>query len=147
MRNFTMRYFKPLFLFLLSLMVVSCEKQQATSFLLSEHAHSIIGIRDNSKTNQEYVIWTSIGHDGTNCKGCVLRNGQWKHIDCQGQGNACSVSPRVILYSSGNSAYIVTTDTFGLTDQDFFNMPSRSLFVEYDDKNNEVWLNIPAQLV
>jgi len=104
-------------------------------------------MNNDAKSGQGYVIISDIGHEAKNCPGCILINGELVHIDCQGTGNACRVSSNVSLYSSGNSAYIVTTDTFGLTDHDFFNMPSRSLFVEYDEKNNEVWLNIPAQLV
>ena len=146
MRNFTMRYFKPLFLFLLSLIAVSCQKKK--DFLISPvQTNYITSIQNATKTSQSYYMVTDIGHNGRNCPGCVLIEGQWVHINCQGPGNACRVSSNVSLYSSGNSAYIVTTDTFGLTDQDFFNMPHRSLFVEYDEKNNEVWLNIPAQLV
>ncbi|MBP5663991.1 MAG: hypothetical protein J6X16_06950 [Bacteroidales bacterium] len=52
-----------------------------------------------------------------------------------------------LVQISGNNYTATTLDSTALTNEDFFNMPSRSLFVEYDEKNNEVWLNIPAQLV
>ncbi|MBP5664470.1 MAG: hypothetical protein J6X16_09420 [Bacteroidales bacterium] len=52
-----------------------------------------------------------------------------------------------LVQISGNDYTATTLDSTALTNEDFFNMPSRSLFVEYDEKNNEVWLNIPAQLV
>ena len=65
-----------------------------------------------------------------------------------GFGNICAVSANVNLFQiSGNSYTATTLDSTALTNEDFFNMPARSLFVEYDEKNNEVWLNIPAQLV
>ncbi|MBR6062846.1 MAG: hypothetical protein IKP54_01605 [Bacteroidales bacterium] len=48
---------------------------------------------------------------------------------------------------SYNDYTATTLDSTALTNEDFFNMPSRSLFVEYDEKHNEVWLNIPAQFV
>lgn len=127
-------------------MVVSCQKNKVSPVSPGQ-TNFIVGVQSFTKTYQEYNLVMDIGHDGRNCRGCVLRNGQLIHVDCQGRGNACRVSSNVSLYSSGNSAYIVTTDTFGLTSEDFFNMPSRSLFVGYDDKNNEVWLNIPSQLV
>ena len=75
-----------------------------------------------------------------------MKDNTYIHIDCQGSGNECTVSTNVIL--SDNSSYIsaVTTDTFGLTDQSFFNMPARSLYSE-DEKGQPVYLNIPAQLV
>ena len=68
-------------------------------------------------------------------------------MDCMGDGHYCAFSAAVQLRQDGAFFTATTTDTFGLTNEDFFNMPSRSLFVEYDEKNNEVWLNIPAQLV
>ena len=124
----------------------ACHKE-AKHFSCHKESNYIEKCMGNTKTTQNYTIVVDLGHEAKNCRGCILYNGEMIHIDCQGNGNACRVSSNVSLYSSGNSAYIVTTDTFGLTDQDFFNMPSRSLFVEYDEKNNEVWLNIPAQLV
>jgi hypothetical protein len=39
-----------------------------------------------------------------------------------------------------------TTDTFGLTSEDFFLMPDRSLNYT-DENNNRIYLNIPEQLV
>ena len=75
-------------------------------------------------------------------------NGQWYHYECMGFGNVCAASAIVNLVQiSGNDYTATTLDSTALTSEDFFNMPSRSLFVEYDDKNNEVWLNIHAQLV
>ena len=65
-----------------------------------------------------------------------------------GDGRECAQSTIVSLSQiSGNDYTATTLDSTALTNEAFFNMPSRSLFVEYDDKNNEVWLNIPAQLV
>ena len=138
-------YLKAFFL-ALPFLSIGCQKVSTKHLLLSE-SNRAIALNKNAKSNQNYVIISDIGHEAKTCPGCMIINGDLVHIDCQGTGNVCRVSSRVTLHSSGNSAYIVTTDTFGLTDQDFFNMPSRSLFVEYDEKNNEVWLNIPAQLV
>ena len=146
MKNFAMRYFKLLFLFILLLIAVSCQKKKE-SFFPPVQTNYIVSIQNATKTGQNYSLVTDIGHDGRNCPGCVLIEGQWVHINCQGPGNACRVSANVTLYNNGATSYAVTTDTFGLTDQAFFNMPDRSLFVGYDDKNNEMWLNIPAQLV
>ena len=38
-------------------------------------------------------------------------------------------------------------DTFGLTSEDFFLMPARSLYYYTEDNNNHVYLNIPEQMV
>ena len=99
-----------------------------------------------TKTAQELIIVSDMGHEASSCKGCVYVNGRLVHIDCQGYGNACRVSANMTLYVGGSDLYAVTTDTFGLTDQSYFNMPARSLSTE-DEKGQPVYLNIPAQLV
>jgi len=50
------------------------------------------------------------------------------------------------LQSFNGEITATTTDTFGLTTEDFFNMPDRSLSYT-DENNNRVYLNIPEQLV
>ncbi|MBR4911877.1 MAG: hypothetical protein IKZ54_03440, partial [Bacteroidales bacterium] len=46
----------------------------------------------------------------------------------------------------GAAVTATTTDTFGLTSEDIFLMPARSL--NYTDaNNNRIFLNIPAQLL
>ena len=104
-------------------------------------------IPSDGKTVSTAILLCQIGHDGKNCPGCVLYDGKMRHFDCMGDGHYCAFSAAVQLQQDGAFFTATTIDTFGLTNEDFFNMPSRSLFVEYDDKNNEVWLNIPAQLV
>lgn len=60
---------------------------------------------------------------------------------------ACLNSSLMYLLQIRANNYTATTlDSTALINENFFNMPSRSLFVEYDEKNNEMWLNIPAQL-
>ena len=109
-----------------------------------------IRLESSSKSfSSDYNITVYCGHDKSSCNNaCITINGVPAHFSCQGYGNQCNVnfSIRTNLVSSNN--YTATTlDSTALTNEDFFNMPSRSLFVEYDEKNNEVWLNIPAQLV
>ena len=145
MKNSTFYYLKSFVLFLLSLMAVSCQKVSKIH-VSSPQTNFIERIQNNSKTAQEYNLVTNIGHDGKNCDGCALIGGRFIHIDCQGQGNYCQVSANVTLYGGGSALYAVTTDTFGLTDLDYFNMPDRSLLTE-DEKGQPVYLNIPAQLV
>ena len=145
MKKFVMCFFKSFFLSSLLLIAVSCQKKKEI-LVSSEQTNYIVGVHNATKTNQEFLMVTDIGHDGTKCPGCVLRFGEWIHIDCQGYGNACRVSANMTLYVGGSDLYAVTTDTFGLTDQSYFNMPARSLSTE-DEKGQPVYLNIPAQLV
>ena len=145
MKNSAFYYLKFLAPILLSLMVVSCQKKSDFP-IIPLQTNYIVGTCNDAKSNQEFSLVTDIGHDAKNCSGCILINGQWLHVNCQGRGNVCRVSSRLTLYPGGSSMYAVTTDTFGLTDQSFFNMPARSLYTE-DEKGQPVYLNIPAQLV
>ena len=100
---------------------------------------------DNKETST-YLMMVMMGHDGTNCPGCVLVNGQLRHVDCQGVGSECLNSSCVELHEVGKELVAITVDTFDLTSEDFFLMPDRSL--DYtDDKNNHYYLNIPSQMV
>ena len=47
----------------------------------------------------------------------------------------------------GSTITATTTDTFGLTSEDFFAMPDRSLYYETDVNNDRIYLNIPGQMV
>ena len=64
-----------------------------------------------------------------------------------GPGSYCSKSVAVVLNEVGSDITATTTDTFGLTSEDFFLMPDRSLYYETDVNNNRIYLNIPGQLV
>ena len=88
---------------------------------------------------------SEVGHDGAKCPGCVLEGGQLIHVDCQGDGHSCTLSSNVNLFTVGGTIVAVTTDTVGLTSEDFFNMPARSLST--GEGGNNAYLNIPAQLV
>jgi hypothetical protein len=65
-----------------------------------------------------------------------------------GAGQECVNSTIVSLVQVSNNNYTATTlDSTALTNEDFYNMPSRSLFVGYDNHNKDIYLNIPAQFV
>lgn len=145
MKTFIFYYLKLFASLLLLLMVVSCQKKSEFP-ITPMQTNYIVRLWNDSKTAQEYNLVTNLGHDGKNCNGCVLRHGRFIHIDCQGHGNMCQVSANMTLNIGGSEIYAVTTDTFGLTDQNYFNMPARSLSAE-DEKGQPVFLNIPAQLV
>jgi hypothetical protein len=63
-----------------------------------------------------------------------------------GHGHYCRFAATVSLSTVGTNVTATTTDTFGLTSDDFFNMPDRSLSYT-DENNNRMYLNIPEQLV
>lgn len=128
-----------------SIWSTSCRKESGSRSILPEtNSATMTDIGSKNYRNQVFIM--DIGHDGKKCPGCMYMNGRLFHQDCQGSGNVCRVSSRLTLYPGGSSMNAVTTDTFGLTDQSFFNMPARSLYTE-DEKGQPVYLNIPAQLV
>ena len=63
-----------------------------------------------------------------------------------GYGHYCRAVAQVSINVSGTDITATTTDTFGLTTEDFFVMPDRSLNYT-DENNNRIFLNIPAQQV
>lgn len=107
----------------------------------------LVPLGSGSKTANQYLMICAMGHNGTNCPGCMTINGKRVHIDCQGEGTACLKSSRVSLqYNMDSSLTVSTLDTFGLTDLDFLNMPAMSLSLEVGEGVYS-YLNIPAQLV
>ena len=63
-----------------------------------------------------------------------------------GDGNYCAKASSVQLQQIGTDIIATTTDTFGLTNLNFFLMPARSLNYT-DEHNNRIFLNIPAQFL
>jgi hypothetical protein len=123
----------------------ACQKEADIQSLFPE-TNCVIAWNGDGKNQQNYTIITDIGHKAENCRGCIIINGDLVHLNCQGHGNECRISANMSLNIGGSEIYATTTDTFGLTDQSFFNMPARSLSAE-DEKGQPVFLNIPAQLV
>ena len=126
---------------LLMLFLPGCQKQIEPEV----PDNRIINVSSDEKTGGNYLLVCFLGHDGSKCPGCVLRDGQLIHVNCQGAGSACATSSSVTLQQVGTVITATTTDTFGLTSEDFFNMPARSLST--GEGSNSAYLNIPAQFV
>ena len=133
-----------LLFFTLLVLCVSCKEREHT---MASTTDRLILVESSTKESNQYVMFCNVGHDGSNCKGCVMWNGQMLHIDCQGTGNVCRKSSSIALsYDASNNLTASTLDTFGLTNLDIFNMPARSLSLEIDEGVYS-YLNIPSQLV
>ena len=126
----------------LSFFQMACHKEESNQTGLGNR---VVYIQGEGKTMGTTLFSFFVGHDGAKCSGCVYRFGQWVHENCQGYGNLCSTSAAVTLQQIGTAITATTTDTFGLTSEDFFNMPARSLATM--SIGPEHYLNIPAQLV
>ena len=131
---------------MVGMFAISCTKKE----IASESYH--IGNRlipiesDAAAKTRHYLMTFHSGHSGKNCKGCVKILGVVCHIDCMNYGNVCSKAASVSLIEDGGSVMATTTDTFGLTSENYFAMPDRSLNYT-DENNNRIFLNIPEQVV
>ncbi|MDL2238985.1 hypothetical protein LJC69_03780 [Bacteroidales bacterium OttesenSCG-928-K22] len=145
-------------LFLILVFVFSCNKNE-NKFLAQEIQESFeqvkyenVAIPFNTNTKSYYgsYEWTvRVGHSATNCSGCIYIEGMLRHVDCTGEGSACSVEAKVYISSSqakSNFYTAITENEYELTVEDIFLMPNRSLYVGMDG-NKEIWLNVPEQLV
>lgn len=132
-------------LFIIGVPIVhSCQKVETP---LQPSADYLIHYPTGCKEfNNSYLLSTHVGHDGKNCPGCIIDKGMLIHKDCVGYGHYCRALAQVILSADGTDITATTTDTFGLTSEDFFLMPDRSLNYT-DENNNRIYLNIPEQLV
>ena len=120
----------------------SCKNRNVTELSNDK----LVPIVSQQKTENQYIMFCNMGHDGANCKGCVTINGITTHVNCQGAGTACQKASSVSLFNIGSSLYATTLDTFGFTTLDILNMPSRSFSLE-TEPGVYTYLNIPAQLV
>ena len=121
----------------------SCRKEP----LQKQQIGHLIPNETSEKTGNQYVLFCFLGHDGSKCPGCLLINGKWSHVDCQGVGSACNKVTSVALsYDIDNRLIATTLDTTGLTELDFLNMPEESYALEIAPGVYS-YLNIPAQLV
>lgn len=123
----------------------SCQKSDKTQNF--NHEFTAVPLNQGAKESL-YTLSFAAGHTATGCKGCVTVCGVSYHVDCMGAGQECVNSTIVSLVQVSNNNYTATTlDSTALTSEDFYNMPSRSLFVGYDNHNKDIYLNIPAQFV
>lgn len=120
--------------------IYSCRKVNRAVYC----ENRLVRTDDDAKTETQYLMICLMGHDGANCPGCITLNDKRMHIDCQGEGSACRKASAVALsYDIDNNLIATTVDTFGLTDLDVLNMPSRSFALEIDEGVYS-YLNIPA---
>ena len=109
-------------------------------------SNKLIVMEQDTVKGMQYLLCIQVGHLSSECKGgCYTINGVTAHRDCMGYGHVCSRAAAAMLCDSAGIIFAVTTDTVGLTNEDFFNMPARSLST--GEGGNNAYLNIPAQLV
>ena len=142
-------------IFLISMMaaliITGCDKTSVSNHNRpASDNYATIGKSSSKESGKPIEITYSVGHDISECNGCIYINGELGHADCQGGGNACLVRIRIWPIGGqpkGETFNVVVDTVWGLTTEDFFNMPNRSLTVLDATSENQAYLNIPAQLV
>ena len=132
---------------LTAMVLIACEKDGTQATDQKHRFNRVIVLPEEGKTgNSEVILALCVGHDGKTCKGCVWEDGMYVHVNCVGEGNLCQKMAAVQLQQIETDVIATTTDTFDLTSEDFFLMPDRSLSYK-DEKGNDIFLNIPEQMV
>ncbi|MCQ2284517.1 MAG: hypothetical protein MJZ57_06420 [Bacteroidales bacterium] len=134
-------------LILLMLCSVMCACNRSSIDSIDENFAMPSDPSDKLSTN--ITCHFQVGHDASDCgNSCIAVNGHRIHVDCQGYGRKCSqIAHLQVAEISSNIYEGTTTDATDLTDQQFFNMPARSLCIQTNLNGKSTWLNIPAQLV
>jgi len=129
----------------LAALIIGCQQKEEAFTTFS--GNCLIAEKTDEKTTNTYVCSVRVGHDAKGCPGCAQIGGKLMHIPCHGHGTQCLLSTRLTIQSYGDTdVTATTTDTFGLTSENIFLMPDRSLNYT-DENNNRIYLNIPEQLV
>lgn len=111
-----------------------------------ENPNRMIEISSDGNKGMQYLFSFQVGHLSSDCKNsCIMIGGVTMHKNCMGYGHVCNRTASVFFQQIGTSIVAMTTDTFGLTSEDFFYMPARSLSTP--TIGPEHYLNIPAQVV
>lgn len=165
--------FPILFMVFSSLLLVRCE-DDPEPFLRSDivtqspPTTTADAIMQISPLKALYQVNMKLGHDASECTGCVVVNGTPTHVPCRGPGDKCNVSSVISVTASethssfvpGNpmNYYIVSglsnqmLDSLVLLDEfrndDFFLFPNRSFWVSGSNIDWRLrWMNIPEQYV
>ena len=133
------------------ILMTACNKVDNTGDTMPETSNYATKGNILSKEDGKPIeITYTVGHSSEECNGCICVNGELGHADCQGWGDACVVTIRIwpIGGQPKGATFNALVDTlWGLTTEDYFNMPSRSLTVLDASSEGERFLNIPEQLL
>ena len=130
----------------MSMMIMSSSCTEERNDQNFENPNRMIEMPSDGNKGMQYLFSFQVGHLSSDCKNsCIMIGGVTMHKDCMGYGHVCNRTASVFLQQIGTSIVATTTDTVGLTNEDFFNMPARSLST--GEGGSTAYLNIPAQLV
>ena len=133
-----------------ALIITGCDKTSVSNLNrpITEN-YAALGESTSKESGKPIEITYHVGHNMSDCNGCIYINGELGHADCQGWGNACVTRIRIwpIGGHTSSTPFSAVVDTlWDVTSEDYYNMPDRSLNYT-DENNNRVYLNIPEQMV
>lgn len=127
-----------------------------------------ISLPYSSNTKSMLQLNMKMGHEQSECTGCVLINGVPTHVPCRGPGTSCNVSSVVLVSVSESHISLINGSPFDyytvtsvshqvldslnlfddLRDDNLFLIPNRTFWVSgnFVDWRSR-WMNIPEQFV
>jgi hypothetical protein len=146
-------------IFIIALFFISCKKTDLISNQPTTTESD--GSKENEATwlnpdvNSKY--WTgflklriAVGHTVDQCGNhCIYAFGEWGHADCRGFGNVCkSISKGMLTYDDEfDEFYFTFLEPNALGEELDFLFPDRSFYITNPLNNNDLWLNVPEQLL
>lgn len=161
------------FLILISFLIFQCTEDPEPfqrSEVVTETLPSTTAIRLPYGTNTKTMLQLNMkmGHEQSECTGCVLINGVPTHVPCRGPGTSCNVSSIVLVTTSESHVSLINGDPFDyytVTSVDHQILDSLNLFDDFRNDNlflipnrtfwvsgnfvdwRSRWMNIPEQFV
>ena len=173
MKTYINHLYKISVLALISLVMIQCV-EDPDPFLRTEVVSqtapttTATGFLYENNTKAIYQLSMRMGHEASECTGCVVINGVPTHIPCRGPGTSCTVNSVVQVTLSESHISLIPGQPFEyytitslseeildslvlmdeLRDEDFFLFPDRSFWVTgtFVDWRNR-WMNIPEQYI
>lgn len=173
MKTYIKYLFKITLLALIPFLVIQCEEDPvpfSRNEVVSQTTPTTTanGFLFDNNTKAIYQLNMKMGHEASECTGCVVVNGTPTHVPCRGPGSSCNVNSVVQVELSESHIslipgqpfeyYIVTSlshdllDSLVLMDElrddDFFLFPDRSFWVTGNLVDwRQRWMNIPEQYI
>lgn len=173
MKTYIQYLYKITLLALIPFLVIQCEEDPvpfSRNEVVSQTPPTTTanGFLFDNNTKAIYQLNMKMGHEASECTGCVVVNGTPTHVPCRGPGSSCNVNSVVQVELSESHIslipgqpfeyYTVTSlshellDSLVLMDElrndDFFLFPDRSFWVTGNLVDwRQRWMNIPEQYI
>lgn len=143
----------------MGILTASCVKEKEGIHSIQKSVNNATGhnmgnLKSLPGYSGNYALSSKVGHNSSECSGCVMIGGARKHVDCQAWGNKCGSNASVAISkvepdNQENQEYAATgLNDYEPTDEAFYYMPARSFYIENSEfENGYIWINIPEQML